>query len=102
MIADEIDAKWGHFFAQDVLLQLLVSKVKESDPTFEDFARRSFDAHLGKHFEEVGKAHAMEVEARKVFNVIISTPIGTTPQAAPIKVKKPTWRRRFLNWLEEG
>ena len=95
MIADEINAKWGHIFAQGVLLRLLVNKVKES-------ARRSFDAHLGKHFEEVGKALPMEVEARKIFEAIISTPNGTTPHATPMKVEKPTWRRRFLNWLEEG
>jgi hypothetical protein len=92
----------GHLFAHAVLLGLLVDKVKKSDPTFEDFARRYFDTYLGQYFEKVGSATPMEMEARKMFNVMISAPIGTTPQAAPIRVEKPTWRRRFLNWLEKG
>jgi hypothetical protein len=94
---------YGHIFAYGVLLGLLVEKVKESDPAFEDFARRSFDTHLGRHFAKVGKASQMEIEAREMFNAIISTPQGTMPRSMQKEAEKPlTWKRRIFNWLERG
>jgi hypothetical protein len=35
-----------------VLLSLLLERVKESDPTFEDRSRRFFDTYLGQYFEK--------------------------------------------------
>ena len=93
---------YGHIFAYGFLLQLLVNKVKESDPDFENFARTAFDTHLGEYFAKVGKATPMEIEAREMFNAIISTPVGM-PQFPPMEIGKPlTWKRRLFNWLERG
>jgi hypothetical protein len=93
---------YGHVFAHGALLAALVRKVKESDPDFENSARLAFDTHLGEYFAQVGTATPMEVEARKMFNAIISTPIGT-PRFPPMQPAKPlTWKRRLFNWLEHG
>jgi hypothetical protein len=99
------EGTYGRIFAYGVLLSLLVEKVKENDPTFEDQSRRSFDIYLGQYFAKVGSAGPMETAAREMFNTIISSPIRMTPQTVRRELERPrprTLRRRFLNWLERG
>ena len=98
-----IEGTYGHIFAYGVLLSLLVEKVKESDPTFEDRSRRFFDTYLGQYFQKVGSAARMETAAREMFNAIMSRPKGETPQFARGETAKPlTWKRKLFNWLERG
>ena len=102
-MVEDIEGTYGHIFAYGVMLSLLVEKVKESDPSFEDRSRHSFDSYLGQYFEKVGKVFPMEVAAREMFNAIISTSIGVTPQTGRIDIERPlTWKRRLFNWLEKG
>ena len=42
-MSEGIEGTYGHIFAYGALLALLTNKVKESDPAFEDYARRYFD-----------------------------------------------------------
>jgi len=71
-MTDDIEGTHGHLLAIEVLLSILVAKIKEIDPSFEDHARRVFDTHLGEHLERVGSPGSMEKVARQVFNAIIS------------------------------
>lgn len=98
----------AHIFMITAVLALLLDKVRERDPQFDDFAGKQFDILLGMLLKEQGSPGEVEHKARDNFLSLLRAAWGdlVIDPATRSQLKQPShpksWKRRLFEWLERG
>jgi hypothetical protein len=98
-IIEEFQDLHAQLLAHYSVLVVLAYQKGLEDPTFEEFLRARVDTVLGRRLaKRDGVPHAIDAKVRNFVMEIAEA--ATFSQDLP--KKRPTLRRRFLDWLERG
>lgn len=85
--------------AHACVLAILIEHLNESHPDLRGKIKSKIDTVLGKRFEQYGAASEYEKEFRRLVMQLGVHEIQT--DAEKPGPRKLTFRRRFLNWLQD-